>query len=163
MVFSETNSLPSGQTGNFGWVQIIDSDYLQLIATSSGTNATSSSLTNGLDTTFPYPGTTNTDDSPDFPLFPLIPGATSEQWTRIFAATMYLIWQPTTNMIGNDKAVWVPLRGVNWNWSGTATNSGSGWGLQSSTNSSSSLTNDFDTINDARITNEVQWTQNANP
>ncbi|MCE0524013.1 MAG: hypothetical protein LV480_13980, partial [Methylacidiphilales bacterium] len=155
MSFYETNSLSSGNMGTFAWVQIIGTDNLQITAVESGSTSTTTISGVGEDTQFPDDIGTNAGDSPASPLLPLEAGETSENDSRTFAATMYLIWQPTTNMVGSDNVVWIPLRGINWNWSGTATNNGSGWGLQSSINSSSSLTNDFN------ITNEVQWTQNV--
>jgi hypothetical protein len=164
MLFYETNSLSPANTGTFGWVQMITSDSIDLVVTESGTSLPAGVTNSGLDTTFPYGSgpATNANDSPNEGLVPVGSGET-EQNTRSFVATMYLIWQPTTNMVGSDNVAWVPLRGINWNWYGYATNNGSGWGLANSTNSSVSLTNDYDPLTQSTFTNEVRWTNNASP
>jgi hypothetical protein len=149
--FFQTNSSPSGISGNFHWVQIVTS----AVVTYSGGSGGSFTIHKnpGVDTTYPYdfptasPNTVN--DSPGSPL-----GATSMTQTENFAATMYLTWQASTNSTGGDKTVPVALRAVNWNWSGTATNT-SGWTLVPG--SASLPTN----LADFPATNEPTWSTNA--
>ena len=91
----------------------------------------SSPVTN--DSSIVYP---NTYDGSDFP-YPTgvvdtvsvndSPGTYLPEWATTanmyFDATMYLMWRPSTNVVGSDNTVFVPLRAYHWPWSASATNS----------------------------------------
>jgi hypothetical protein len=153
ITFSQTNSSPNGFSGNFDWVQVI-TNYAAQTVHDSGPSTTVHSYP-GLDTFYPYdlghPSPNSVNDSPGVPLSS---SSLDVSKSTSFNATMYLIWQASTNSTGGDKTVPVPLRKVNWNWSGNATNN-SGWTLIP--DSAVYPTN----LNDLPATNEPTWTNNV--
>jgi hypothetical protein len=149
---------PAGSNGmnNLIWNQLINSNYTRL-TTATGTLILTNS--GGYDClrppndSYPYPSNGNeVDDSP---------GRAGLQTnysscTKSFSATMYFMWQPSTNMVGGDKTVVVALRCWPWQWSATATNGapGAGWGLESSNYPSV-------TVPDVDVTNPPIWTNES--
>jgi hypothetical protein len=143
----------SNSTNNIIWNQLVNSDYIQITTAASTTTSTNSGGydSGGVPGDYPYDYGNEADDSP---------GDTSLQTnytsiTRNFTATMYLMWQPSTNMVGGDKTVTVPLRCWPWHWSATATNGApsAGWGLESSNYPS--------TTSDVDVTSPPIWTNEA--
>jgi hypothetical protein len=93
IAFTAAATMPSGSSGTFGWVQIINSDNYQYSGPNGYTAAEKS--TGGLDleagkTTYVYGIGNWVDDSPSMPLGSGTAGIT--QASRQFEATMYLMW-----------------------------------------------------------------------
>jgi len=153
MTFSQTNTpAPGGFTGNFLWNQIINTNSVTWIAPPSLSSGYGSYGYDGA-RRWEYPYTTNADahDSPGSALLSF-----NTNIVRNFTATMYLMWQASTNSTGGDKTVAIPLRSYQWNWAAAATNGIAGtnvaWGVQSATNYTSGPNID--------TTNEPIWSTN---
>ncbi len=160
MYFTQTNSIPSGYSGIFQWVQLLNTDIItRTTTTTTNTVGVLPGNDGGINNEFPYgndPGDPiGTSDSPGSKL-----RTNNISVLKSFAATMYLMWQPdsTNALVGGDRTVLVPLRSYQWSWNGTATNAaptnnGTGWGLQSK--SYPTATSDVD------ATIEPVWTTNS--
>lgn len=137
ITFSPTVTTPSGDSGQFEWVQLITNDTLTLTET-NGTTLTCVVATQpanpsgtGLDSGYPYATGTSTVDSPDVPLLSSV--YTNE--ARSFSASMYLLWNPLLPVGctgGSCTSIPVPLGSVAWGWSGAASYSASNWSLTAS-------------------------------
>jgi hypothetical protein len=143
----------SNNSTNIVWNQVVNSD---LSVISTATSALTSTNSGGYDSggepgDYPYDYGNEADDSPG--RAGLQTNYTS--CTRSFTATMYLMWQPSTTMVGGDKTVPVALRCWPWHWSATATNGApsAGWGLENSTYPS--------TTSDVDVTVPPIWTNAA--
>ena len=145
-----TNSIPL-TNGVTEWVQIIANDTITFTRpTPPPTSRVESGNDAGKPPTFPYAIGSKTEDSPDNPLFDVYASV-----NRNFVATMYLMWQPSTNMVNGDNTVLVPLMGYQWNWSGTATNNSGTWSLMPGSANYPTNASDVD------VTNEPTWSTNA--
>jgi len=151
----DASAFPAGSnsTNNIIWNQVVNSD---LSVVSTATSALTSTNSGGYDSggkpgDYPYNYGNEADDSPG--RAGLQTNYTSS--TRSFTATMYLMWQPSTNMVGGDKTVPVALKCWPWHWSATATNGApsAGWGLENSTYPS--------TTSDVDVTSPPIWTNAA--
>jgi hypothetical protein len=117
IVFNANANMPSGSSGVFGWVQIINSDNYQYSGPNGMTAAEKS--TGGLDleagkTTYIYGTGTWVDDSPSMPLGS---GTGFTQASRQFTATMYLMWLADSN----QSTIPVPLGYIAWGTGWTVT------------------------------------------
>lgn len=111
ITFTPTVTQPSGTTGTFSYVQLINSD--QAVITNDGppTNFTCS-IGTGLDNVYPYhmrPDGTAAD-SPGVAL-----NSTYTELVETFSATMYLMWNS-----GLPNSIPVPLGSMQWGYSGDA-------------------------------------------
>ena len=93
---------PSADKGTFLWVQLVDSDQVQVVNSQGQQLCTAPVSLPALDNFYPYPTGTvsgNTNDSPNLTLsFNLATGEAQ----RLFSATMYLMWDPTLNLDGSN-------------------------------------------------------------
>jgi hypothetical protein len=102
VIFTTQADVVNGNAGTHSWVQLIQSDHVQVLnpaAAGNGKGGVQTCLNfqgPGVDNNYPYPTFTNTTpydtavDSPDVPLI-----ATYAEEQRLFSATMYLMWDPT--------------------------------------------------------------------
>jgi|SRR5450432_3035003 len=135
--FTPTLTTPSGDSGQFKWVQLITNDTSTL-TTTSGTvkscvpvTTPASSSGTGLDTAYPYATGTSTSDSPSGALS----SSTYKKVARSFTAQMYLLWDPVLPAGctgGGCTSIPIPLGAVSWGWSGTASYSSPNWSLTAS-------------------------------
>lgn len=135
--FIPTRSAPSGDSGQFEWVQLITNDTITRINTAGTTqtcvNPTSPPTPNGtgLDTDYPYSTKVSEHDAPTISLDPS--KYTSE--ARSFSAKMYFLWDPVlpSGCIPGTSCTSIPtpLGSVSWGWSGTAIYSAGNWSLAS--------------------------------
>ena len=153
MTFTQTHLTNVGEQGSFVWNQILkNSQSVRTTPTETDTGATEGY---DVDITQSYPYDTNqsTQDSPGIKL-----RTNNGSASYSIDATMYLMYQVSTNSVNGDKTVPIPLRGFRWtaNYSATniaPTNNGSGWFLQNA---------QYPTNNtDFEVTNEVQWNTNS--
>ena len=107
-------TVPSPFTGDFQWVQLIDS--LNFSSTSNNQPVIINGVS-GLDEAYPYSSSTNTTDSPGIQLAMFTNNIDFDTtWT------MYLMFKP--NSTGSE---WVPLRKVTWRWKWTSTENSGVW------------------------------------
>ena len=136
--FSPTLTTPSGDSGQFEWVQLITNDT-QTLTTTGGTVETCVNVTQpvnaagtGLDSGYPYVTGTSTQDSPSLPLS----SASYTKEARAFSASMYLLWDPALPVGctpgSTCSSIPVPFGSVSWGFSGTATYSGGNWSVTAS-------------------------------
>ena len=112
--FDATGSNPPEAKGTLSWVQLIDSQSVTFTNPGNpGQKVCSSGI--GLDNTYPFPGVTTAADNPgaSFPrVFP---------YTYVdaeFAATMYLMWTPTSlNSTPLANSIPVVQGSVSWRFS----------------------------------------------
>ncbi len=125
---ASASHLPPNQ-GAYTWVQLVNSDQIQIISRAgSGMLPSSFAGPPELDLTYPYQVvyTTNltNDTAKDSPYIPLPP--TWGELQRGFSATMYLMWDPTlpTGCISDSTctSIPVPLGTVSWGWTGDVIN-----------------------------------------
>ena len=122
---------PSAPSGTYSWVQVLNQDTIQVITPTGRADRSPTSagpfVPPTLDHTYPYTSqfTVNTtnDLAVDAPQLPLC-----QYWgeaARLFSATMYLLWTPSSGANGCSGAactIPVPLGNVSWQWSGDAIN-----------------------------------------
>jgi hypothetical protein len=136
--FNPTLTTPTGDAGQFEWVQLITNDT-QTLTTTSGTVYTCVNVTQpptsagtGLDTEYPYAKGSSTQDSPDIALN----SSTYSKEARSFSAAMYLLWDPALpagcTPGSGCTSIPVPQGSVTWGWSGTAAFSSGSWTLTAS-------------------------------
>jgi hypothetical protein len=118
ITFSNVYTMPSGVSGTFQWVQVIDYAVLRYQTNIANGGWFTLSVSNVSDFTVPYPNvlaTDRTEDSPGASIGNDINGpfCNSKHLMDSRAFEMYLEFQPPN---GN----WVPLRKVLWNYSGEA-------------------------------------------
>ena len=145
--FSPSTSTPSGDSGQFEWVQLITNDAYTMTTTSGAqkacvnvTQPTQNPNGTGLDSGFPFASGTSTLDSP-------MTALDSTQYlkeARSFPAQMYLLWDPALPAgctLGKTcTSIPIPLGSVIWGWSGAATYSAPNWTLTSSSSTTPSWT-----------------------
>jgi len=121
IVLTPSATMPASDGGNFVWVQLLNKDIVRSILQSTTQTATLISLPPPLDARYPaYYGTLGSNqaqfwDSPDV--------ATSPEVARNFAATTYLMWDPSlpagcTPGVNCTSSIPVPLGTLTWQWSG---------------------------------------------
>jgi hypothetical protein len=110
--FTRSNTtIPSSFSGDFQFVQLINSQGTQI--TTTGVTFPSTSV--GLDGCYPY--VLNQTSMRDTPRQDLSGGTTVLQFADYNGRwDLFLMFKPS----GVDS-VWVPLKGLNWSWHGTAT------------------------------------------
>ena len=138
IAFNPTVTTPTGDSGQFKWVQLITNDTFTL-TTTGGTVLTCVNVTvpstpsgTGLDTVYPYATGTSTSDSPNL----ILRSSAYNKEARSFSAQMYFLWDPALPAGCTPGAtctsIPVPLGYTSWAFSGTASYSGGSWSITSS-------------------------------
>jgi hypothetical protein len=109
-------TVPSPFSGDFQWVQVIDSLYLNAYDP-NGNNPGPLTRSSVLDEAYPYSTSTNTGDSPGLQLACC---SISIDYDTTFS--MYLMFKPS-----GGGSQWVPLRKVTWRWAWTSVQSSGVW------------------------------------
>jgi hypothetical protein len=128
--------LPSGNSGQYSWVQLITTEKSLFYAGPGGPAAATGKLmvervygsSPALDGFYPYPHTetlgTSDDMAHDNPAVDLTQTPNLGELARIFAAKMYLMWTPDelANCTGDACAIPIPLGYVDWGFQGDTIN-----------------------------------------
>jgi hypothetical protein len=135
--FGASATPPPGTSNNFTWVQLINSDAIQLTPSNGNPvlNCVPQTLPiastyPALDTEYPYSTSSSTNDNPAIGL-----QTTYKEESRTFSATMYLMWSP-----GLSGSIPVPLGYVAWQFAGDAKFASNQWTLSSSSRSNNGFT-----------------------
>jgi len=143
--FAQTVNFPQGFNGQTEWIQVVTP--LRRRKTNAGVwqRWTGS----GIDSTYPYWGSGDTNDSPAIPL-----DSSNNNNLIIVEKTvndsyeMFLMFKPDV-----ANGIWVPLRKVSWSWSADGTYDQNAITLVNSNHSSNP--------SDADCLEEPEWTRNA--
>lgn len=128
--FTASSTLPSGNPGQYSWVQLLTTYTVRIGGGANGRSSCPLAESPSLDVGYPFTSyQTNlphdtAEDSPFVPLDGLIQGYILGEVAVSFNATMYLLWQPISAPGCSDAActISIPLRKVDWWWKGDAVN-----------------------------------------